>query len=150
MQTVDGQAAKGLTQAEMQHLFSQVQREVEDRSADHPDAFPLGKVIYSLDNASAHKRILQTWPPDQLNIIPAHSPDIHKVIEHPLNVFNHAWYEEFTLDRKCTTCERSMALASEILHRTKADSVWRDIQTLPDTFRSIIQHGGDWAAPDLC
>lgn len=150
LQKKDGAVAVGLARSEFAHLFAQVQRDVAALSADDPEAFPLGRVIWSLDNASAHMDIIRGLPSDQKNVIPATSPDIHKVVEHPLNAFNNAWYPEFTASTRCTTCESSMTLAAEILRRTTADSIWRDLQTLPDTLRSIIQHGGDWADADLC
>ena len=88
--------------------------------------------------------------PRQKNEPPAHSPDIHKVIEHPLSPFNAAWYKEFTLDTRCTSARTAMDKASEILHRTKADSIWKDIQTLPDTLHSVLHNSGDWADHGLC
>lgn len=147
---MDGEPAVGLTAAESEALLAAMLREVEDRRASDPSAFPLGYVIVSADNASQHKRFLRTRSSKLLNVIPANSPDIHKVVEHPLNPFNRAWYKEFTADRRITTCESAMALAAEILHRTKPESIYKDILSMPDTFRSIIKNRGDWADPDLC
>lgn len=112
--------------------------------------YPLGKVIYSLDKAKQHLATLRSLEAGEKNEPPAHSPDIHKVIEHPLSAFNRAWYPEFTMDTRCTSCNTAMAKASEILRRTSADSIWKDIQTLPDTLRSVLHNGGDWADVGLC
>ena len=140
----------GLTAAEFSSLMAQVLKLANQALRTDPSLFPLGRVIVSCDNASWHRKFMASRIPDELNSIPAHSPDIHKVIEHPLSPFNKRWYKEFTLDRRCTTCESSMALASEILRRTTAASVWKDIQTLPATFQSILDNAGDWAAAALC
>jgi nitrate reductase alpha subunit len=155
LQKVTGEEAVGFTQEEMGVLFGKLKRDIElDAGPEDSDtftaAFPLGYVVYSLDKATQHLAILRSLPDRQKNEPPAHSPDIHKVIEHPLSPFNAAWYKEFTLDTKCTSARTAMDKASEILHRTKADSIWKDIQTLPDTLRSVLHNGGDWADHGLC
>ena len=134
----------------MSWLFGKLCRDVDARRADHPDAFPLGYVVWSLDGAPQHRRLLRSLPAEQLNAILPRSPGIHKVAEHPLHAFNAAWQREFTLDRRCTSCESAIALAAQILRRTTADSIWRDPQALPETLVSIIGHAGAWAAPGLC
>lgn len=150
VQRKDGEAAVGLTQAEMAVLFAKLQREAQERSAGDPEAFPLGYMVWSLDHASAHAAILRQLPEAHKNDVSPHSPDMHKVVEHPINAFNRAWYPEFTADTRCTSCSAAMQLASTILNRTTADSIWKDLQTLPDTLRSVIQRGGDWAEAGLC
>lgn len=140
----------GLTAAEFSSLMAKLLKHANAELRHNPALFPLGRVIISCDNASWHRSFMASRAPDELNAIPAHSPDIHKVVEHPLGPFNKRWYKEFTLARRCTTCESSMALASDILNRTTADSIWRDIQTLGATFQSILDNGGDWAAAALC
>lgn len=153
MQKKDGTDAKGLTQEEFSRLMGQLMAEVESGAADDPTAFPLGYAIISLDNCKAHaayQRAVEAISPDRLNRIPAHSPDIHKVVEHPLSPFNKHWYEEFSLDVKVKNCYRSMELASEILRRTTAESIANDVASIPDTLRSIIANGGDWADKHLC
>lgn len=126
-------------------------KEVTSR-ASHAFAeyFPLGYVVVSSDNDSRHPRWQKRQDPTTLNSIPANSPDIHKVVEHPLNPFNELWYKEFAADRSCTTCEGAMALASRLLHRYQASSVWKDLQTLPATLQAIIDNKGDWAPAELC
>lgn len=146
----DGEPAAGLTNAEFGVLIARLQAEAEDYRSDHPDAFPLGYIIISLDNAKPHKHWQASQPPERLNKIPANSPDIHKIVEHPLKPFNDRWYEAFTLDRKCNSCRDAMALASSILRRTTAESIHKDLETLPATLRSIIGHKGDWADDELC
>lgn len=150
MQRVDGEPAQTLCASEFEHLMEQLQAEVEDARAADPEAFPLGYAIYSLDNAKPHRRFQRNTPADRLNVIPAYSPDIHKVVEHPLNPFNDRWYTAFTLDRKCTTATAAMALAADVLHQTKPESIKKDLDTLPATLRSIIANKGDWADDDLC
>jgi hypothetical protein len=147
-QKTTGEEAVGFTKQEFGELFQKLKRDVEAKKGDHPGAFPLGKVIYSLDKATQHLGTLKSLPAAEKK--PAHSPDIHKVIEHPLSAFNSHWYREFTMDTKCTTVGKAMDLASRILRRTTADSIWNDIQTLPDTLRSVLHNGGDWADAGLC
>lgn len=150
VQKQDGTPSIGLTNREFAVLAGRLVAEAEAGLAADPAAFPLGYPIVSLDNAKPHAAWQRGQPAERLNIIPARSPDIHKVVEHPLKEFNRKWYVRFSQDLKCTTCERSMALASEILHETTADSIHRDIKTLPDTLRSIIANRGDWADDVLC
>ena len=150
LQKMDGEAAQSLTAAEFEALMGRLMAEAEACRSEHPEAFPLGYIIISLDNAKYHQRWQRAQPADKLNRIPPCSPDIHKVVEHPLKPFNDRWYKAFTLDRKCTTARSSMALASDILRLTTADSIYRDMRTLPDTMRSIIKHKGDWADDQLC
>ena len=150
LQKMDGEAAVTLCAAEFETLAGSLTSEAEACRWEHPEAFPLGYIIISLDNAKPHKRWQRAQPSEKLNIIPSCSPDIHKVVEHPLKPFNDRWYKAFTLDRKCTTARAAMALASDILRTTTADSIDRDMRTLPDTMRSIIKNKGDWADDELC
>lgn len=150
MQKTDGTPGKGMTAAEFMALSGKLLAEARERSAGDPECFPLGRIIVSLDNVSYHKRFQRSKPANCLNVIPSRSPDIHKVVEHPLKPFNSRFYAAFTRDLKCTTCEAAMKLASDCLHQTTADSIWRDVQTLPDTLRSVIRNRGDWADDDLC
>ena len=62
-----------------------------------------------------------------MNVIPSRSPDIHKVVEHHLRAFKGRLYPAFSKDLSCTTCEDAMVLASDCLHQTTADSIWRDL-----------------------
>lgn len=145
MQRVDGEDAKTLGAAEFSTLMGKLAAEAEAACRDDPEAFPIGHPVYSLDNATPHKRWHDSQPAERLNTIPANSPDIHKVVEHPLAPFKKSWYEEFTLDRSLTTAESCMAKASEILRRTTPASIKKDMETLPATFASIIKNKGDWA-----
>lgn len=147
--TQDGEESVGLTAAEFKVLMAKLIAEAEACIPRMPAAFPLGRIIISCDNASAHCEFQRERPDADLNTIPPHSPDIHKVVEHPLGPFNKAWYKEFSMDRKCTTCESSMALASRILRRHSAAAIHKDIKTLPATLQAIVNAGGDWAPPAL-
>ena len=80
MQRVDGEPAQTLRASEFEHLMAQLQAEVEDARAADPDDFPLGYAICSVDNAKPHMRFKRNTPADRLNVIPANSPDIHKVV----------------------------------------------------------------------
>ena len=150
VQKKDGKAATSLATAEFLHLMKQLVREARAAYADAPSAFPRGIAI-SLDNASWHKA-WQSSPPAgiEVRLVPPCSPDIHKVVEHPLHAFVVNFGRDYTRQTKVTTCEGRMSLASEVLHQTKADSIWRDIQSLPATLQSIIANGGDWADRNLC
>lgn len=150
LQTVRGKDATTLSAAEFSDVMGKLQADAEAACAADPTAFPMGFPIYSLDNATPHKRWQENQPAERLNVIPACSPDIHKVVEHPLKPFKQRWYEEFTLDRGLTTAESCMAKASEILRRTTPTSIRKDMETLPATFTSIIANKGNWADSKLC
>lgn len=150
MQTKKGEQAKGLAGPEFCHLMKQMVSEARAAAAADPDAFPDGIAI-SLDNAKWHTAWQENPPADiAVRTVPPYSPDIHKVVEHPLHAFEVRWKREFTLNRRVTTCEGSMALASEVLRQTSPDSVRRDMETLRDTMLSIERNGGDWADRGLC
>lgn len=147
----DGKTSKGLTAAEFGVLMAKLLKAaVRLAGADFAAYFPLGYVIVSCDNDSAHRQFQREQPPAQLNSIPAHSPDIHKVVEHPLKPFNDLWYAEYAADQRCKTTEGAMGLAIEVLNKYDADSVWKDLQTLPATLQAIIDNKGDWAPAALC
>lgn len=150
VQKKDGEEAKSLATAEFLHLMKQLLRDAQAAYADTPSAFPRGIAI-SLDNASWHKA-WQSSPPAgvEVRLVPPCSPDIHKVVEHPLRPFVVNFNSAYTRQTKVKTCEGRMSIASEVLHQTTADSIWRDIQSLPATLRSIIANGGDWADRNLC
>ena len=145
-----GGQAKGYTAAEHAAVMALLLADVQQKLEENPAAFPLGFAIISLDNASQHKAWLQSQPAARLNVIPAKSPDIHKVVEHPLHGFNKRFYKRFSQDLSCKTCKDAMALASEVLHQHTAESIWKDLQTLPATLHSIVVNKGDWADEDLC
>ena len=149
LQTKRGKDATGMTAAEFEWLLLQLESEAETRAAGDPEAFPVGHKILSLDNCKPHRSYMTKYPAKHFNEIPSCSPDIHKVVEHPLKPFNDRWYTEFTLDQRCTTCESAMALASTVLHRTTPKSIENDIKTIPATLRSIVANRGDWADPKL-
>ena len=151
LQRKDGEDPQRITSEEVRWIMDKVVSEARERSAGDPELFPDGVIGVTLDNLTAHKDYIK-HPPDKVRAteIPSRSPDIHKVVEHPLSPFNHHWYREFTADLKCTTVRLSMQLAANILHRTTADSIKKDIDTLPATFESILRNGGDWADDALC
>ena len=130
--------------------MSQLLAEARACAADDPAAFPEGIAI-SLDNAKWHKA-WQNAPPEDIAVrtVPPYSPDIHKVVEHPLHAFEMRWKKAFTLNTRVTSCEGAMALASEVLRQTTAESVHKDIKSLHATLESIERNGGDWADRSLC
>lgn len=139
-----------MTAAEFTALMGKLLRDVRSKARPFTDYFPLGQIIVSSDNHSCHKQWQSAQDPALLNTIPAHSPDIHKVVEHPLNPFNRRWRAAFSADRKCTTCGSAMWLAAGILRSHKASSIEADLKTLPDTLKSIVEGHGDWAPAELC
>lgn len=148
-QTLTGAPGKSLTAAEFTKLIGLLLSEVEDHSAGDAAAFPLGRVHVQLDRDKAHVSFLKRSPDDRFTLSPVASPDIQKVVEHPLHPFNVAWKREFSEKRSITSCSKSMDLAVEILKRTTADSIDRDMRTLPATLQSIIKNRGDWADDGL-
>lgn len=148
--TQDGSESVGMTAAEFVALMGKLLAEVRSRARPFLEYFPLGYVVVSSDNHSCHKQWQRLQDPARLNAIPANSPDIHKIVEHPLNPFNTRWYARFTADLSCKSCESGMHLAAQILREHKATSIEDDLQTLPDTLQAIIERRGDWAPATLC
>lgn len=92
-----------------------LQTDVARKMEEDPDAFLSGYYIISEDNFKQHAAWRKSQPADRVNKIPPRSPDIHKIVEHPLKVFDEHRYPEFTLDRKCKSAMDAMAKAAEVL-----------------------------------
>lgn len=115
MQLKGGGVASGCTAAGHAHVLALLQADIASKMEEDPSAFPLGYHIISDDNCKQHAGWLKCQPDDRVNRIPARSPDIHKVGEHPLHEFNVRWYREFTLDTKCKSATAALPKAATVL-----------------------------------
>lgn len=99
MQRKDGEAAAaGGTQTELDNLCRQLQRDVGSTAMDHPDAFPLGRVVKSLDNAPAHLKLLRELPTEELNLIRACIRTFKRTLSTPWLPSGAHGAREFTVD----------------------------------------------------
>lgn len=103
----------------------------------------------SFDNASCHTHAHLPAGVEVLHI-PARSPDIHKVIEHPFSPIKQAFRSWYSQRRHVKTATQAMQLLQEVMAEVvKAESVRSDCDTIRHTLQSIIRNNGDWADPGL-
>lgn len=147
--------AHGPSSAEFKAGLAWVQEQAEElmeRTCDgDPLLIDLNTPIYSFDNWSGHKRAA-----DDLCIdvafgnrapLPAHSPDMHKVIEHVFNNIEREFGRRLWFQPAARSIERYMNVLEDILNEYDPAWIRADIESLYDTYHHIISRGGKRAEP---
>lgn len=122
-------------------------------AADNPDIYQNG-VFISMDNATYHKAdVLKDVKGLKCTLLPVppQSHDIQKVVEHAINTLKAAADDYFNDHPEISKIDDIKA-AFEMLFKTHitAESVQKDIRSLPGTYRTIsrgLAYGGtegDW------
>lgn len=157
LQTKDGDhEAKHLTAAELEDIFKKLLDVTKRTKANHPvwSKREDKPIIFSHDNATAFtaatlpdEGLGEVWRTEE---IPAKSPDIHKLVEHPIHPIKAHFRKHFTQQLGKPSHARSMLLLEEcvreaFLHYKVIEDCW----TINDTLHSIINNGGDWADTPL-
>lgn len=88
--------------------------------------------------------------PEQIVKPPARSPDFQRAVEN----MHHAIHQEFNKRLAADRRIADVGAMIKLLHRVVKDVVTKEkVQTLvdglPDTYRSVIEKGGDWAGQGL-
>lgn len=115
--------------------------------AKQPDEFG-HKLRFSWDSASAHKSAEPDLSilPEQILKPPAHSPDLQRAVEVP-----HSWIHKEFNKRLCEDGRvHTVKAAIDLLKRVASDVVTQNkikklVKGLPNTYKSVIAKGGDWA-----
>lgn len=78
--------------------------------------------------------------------MPPKSPDLHKIVEHPIHPIKALFRKRFTqLGGKVTPTNAMDLLEDCVKEAVKTRSIAADVLTLHSTLRSVIENGGDWA-----
>jgi hypothetical protein len=154
LQTTTGNKAQGITAAEFNDYLTSLLQELERRRGEA--GLRRGeKWILCFDNARVHSHAAEVmgnraerWPQ------PPHSPDMQKVIEHvhgQLDKSMHTWLrkQRKTDPRAHITPAACQQEVQAAFNRLKADSILRDVNTLPDTWQAIVAAGGSYVSPEL-
>lgn len=107
-------------------------------------------IIFSHDNATfftaaelPDEGFGEVWRVVQM---PSKSPDLHKIVEHPIHPIKALFRKKFTQLAGKVSSKNAMDLLEEcVSEAVKARSIAADVLTMPSTLRSVIANGGDWA-----
>ena len=107
--------------------------------------------IFSYDNVNLHvggdEVVGPSGTPNHI-ILPRYSPDMHKVIEHVFNTVSHELRVNIlpavAADHKRHPYSLSVwpALVEGEVMKVSTESIRKDIDSLPKTYRWIYEHGG--------
>lgn len=148
LQTKSGTVARAETAEEFEDHMEKVVQNANALCQAFPKWRALGWKV-SFDNASWHTH---AHLPSSVRVlsIPARSPDIHRVIEHPFHPIKQAFKSWYSQRRHVRTASAAMRLLQDVVSEVvKAESVRNDCNALKATLQSIIRNGGDWADPGL-
>lgn len=85
----------------------------------------------------------ELWRVQQM---PAKSPDLHKLVEHPIHPIKALFRKRYTQLAGKVSLKRAMDLLEECVEEAvKKRSIEKDVLTMRDTLQSVIDNGGDWA-----
>lgn len=104
---------------------------------------------FSWDSASAHKAAEHDIGllAEQLVKPPVRSPDLQRPVEDPHSIIHREFKKRLASDRRIQTVADAVKLLQQVARDTVTKEYVRKlIDGLPDTYRSIIQNKGDWAA----
>ena len=136
-----------MTAQEWYARVTAVQDKVKPFMHKHQSLFG-NKLRFSWDAHSAHKSAHEDIPLADGQFIkpPAHSPDIQKGIELPHGWIHKEFNKRFAADKRVNTVKKAIKLLIQVVKdKVTKESVRKLIDSLPDTYRSIIKNKGGWA-----
>lgn len=107
-------------------------------------------IIFSHDNATfftaaelPDEGLGEVW---RVVNVPSKSPDLHKIVEHPIHPIKSLFKKKFTQLVGNVSSQSAMNLLDEcVVEAVKARSIAADVETMPSTLSSVIANAGDWA-----
>jgi len=112
--------------------------------------------LYSIDNATVHTDVPMVICPTDLLHVPPNSPDMHKVVEHIFNCLmhrlKHRVFPAMCEDHKHNPMSIDrwiQVVLAELELVATPEAIRADIATLPDTYRYIVEHGGEFCPRPL-
>jgi hypothetical protein len=145
-------AAKDITIEEFEVIFQALLDELQGREAE-AGLSRNEHFIICYDNATAHKTAHNRLPPGWERLPqPAHSPECNKPIEHvhgQMDQQMHSWLAQWRLDHgdEQPTPTLCKDMCKEIFLGLSAESISRDVDTLPLTWQAVVAAGGDHIPP---
>jgi len=147
LQTKVGTVGKAMTAEESYYRFNAVRDEARTLYLKHKQEFGM-QLRFSWDGLRAHS---STEPDlevaeDQLVKPPPKSPDLQRAVEDAHAMIHREFKKRMAADRRV----RSVTDAVLLLQRVVKDVVTQKyvrklVDGLPETYRSVIERGGDWA-----
>jgi hypothetical protein len=147
LQNKQGGVGRAMTAEESDYRFWQVRDAAQASFKNNPAKWGW-QVRFSWDGLRAHESAepdLQLSD-DQLVKPPPKSPDLQRAVEDPHSMIHRQFKKRLAADRQV----RSVTDAVKLLKNVVEDVVTRKyvrnlISGLPETYRSVIERGGDWA-----
>ena len=147
MQTKEGNVARGLTAQDAAAEAVAIHRAAYTLYKGNPEAWGY-QLRFSWDNASAHTAARDDIDllPEQWLKLPAHSPDLHMVIERPHAWIKEAFAKELAKDPSIKSVKRGLSLLRDVVkQKVTVPRIRALIEELPLTYISVIANKGDWA-----
>ncbi len=143
MQNSKGNDAKAMTNAEHNIFCDQVKRKVELYCTANP-GWVANWFLYSTDNASYHSACLPIFGGRKLKLA-AHSPDLHRVVEHCHGSIKGKFYKMLRDDPNITTAQDALVLLYVAANECcTPEVIKKDVENLPATYEAVIEAKGDY------
>lgn len=146
MQRQDGQTAKGTTTAEFEWVLSHVREHAEDDAFKHRHLLKNPKKwrpMYGFDRARIHnvQKALAALKcaAKQILPIPHYAPDFQKAVEHVHGYCKSMFRKRLRTISPMLPIADLAAHYDDIFFSVKAESVRKDIESLPLTYKHILQ-----------
>lgn len=146
LQTKEGKAAEAMTADE----FEDIMWEIAEILDDHKEAVGLQRTEHwqlSMDNDSSHTAAdlvgLNIWQRENIQELPALSPDCHKVVEHIhgwIGQKHHAWRRSLAPAKPSP--KQCMDKLVELFYSYPVSAIQSNVESLPETYRAIIHAAG--------
>jgi hypothetical protein len=154
MQTKKGEPAKGCTAREFCEVMSQIQEEARSRVLPSLMGSQQQQMVWSFDNDRVHEaalaelRVRGLLTATNRAPLPPHSPDMHKVIEHCIGRLTSMVLAELadTEAVQLSVAHWQARLEDMFFNNITAESIAKDVVSLADTYRAIIDVEGAWPA----
>jgi hypothetical protein len=147
LQTKEGNEAQALTAQEAEARANATLAKARREYRKDPAAFG-NKLRFSWDGASAHKaaRDMIALLPEQFVDPPAHSPDLQRAVETPHSRIHKMFIKRLSVDPRIHSVQAAIKLLLEVAKDAcDAKYIRKLYDSLPNTYRSILENKGNWA-----
>ena len=147
LQTKEGKEARGLTAQEFAHRAVDIHKAAFKEYVKDPAAWGY-KLRFSWDGSSAHTSAqpdIDLLPP-QIVLPPAGSADLQRAVETPFSLIKKSFKRRLAVEPRVRSVAQAVKLLAEVVEDVVTPEYVRSIiGSLPSTWLSVIEHGGDWA-----
>jgi len=156
MQNQRGQKARGVTAEEFKEVAISFDKQAREMMEKHQWLFwdEEGKKvepIYCYDRPNMHVAAEPDLVKNHINasFLSHYSPDMNKPIEHVFGILTSQMHIFIRENRRRETVEVYKKHLSGLFFKLTPDSVQRDVKSLHETCKSILDAQGDWAPSHL-